>query len=109
MTSTGLSLPRRRASRWHLPHPAMHAYRPGPGRDLRLDFLRGLAIVVMIVDHIAGPSWLFVFTGGNRFFTSAAEGFVLLSGLIAGLVYQRQVARVGLAAALRRQVRRAGE
>ena len=48
-------------------------------------------------------------TGGSRFFTSAAEGFVLLSGLIAGLVCQRQVVRFGLGTALRWQVRRAGE
>ena len=37
-------------------------------RDYRLDFLRGLAVLVMVIDHVAGPSPLQLLTGGNRFF-----------------------------------------
>jgi enterochelin esterase-like enzyme len=76
-------------------------------RDLRLDFLRGFAVFAMVVDHLAGPSPLEWVTGGNRFFTSAAEGFVFLSGLVVGLVYRRLIARQGLGLALRRLVERA--
>jgi len=48
---------------------------------MRLDLLRGFCVVVMVADHIGGEqSWLYIMTGGNRFFTSAAEGFVLISG-----------------------------
>src|ERR1700716_3724342 len=61
------------------------------GRDLRIDFLRGYLVFAMVVDHVRGPSWLYAVTGGNRFFTSAAEGFIFISGLVAGMVYRRQI------------------
>src|SRR5919202_6157898 len=67
------------------------------GRDLRIDFLRGLCVIGMIVDHVAGPSWLYAITGGNHFYTSAAEGFVFVSGLVAGRAYTRFIDRQGLA------------
>ena len=66
------------------------------GRDLRIDFLRGLCVIAMIVDHVAGSSWMYALTGGNRFYTSAAEGFVFVSGLVAGRAYTRFIARDGL-------------
>src|SRR2546422_8663760 len=59
----------------------------GP-RDLRVDLLRGFCVVVMIIDHVGGEqSWLYVFTGGNRWVVSAAQGFVLLPGFTVGLVH----------------------
>ena len=54
------------------------------GRDLRIDLLRGYFVVAMIIDHVRGQSPLYLLTGGNRFYTSAAEGFILTSGLVAG-------------------------
>ena len=48
-----------------------------PTRDSRIDLLRGLAVIAMIVDHVVGDSPLRWLTGGNHFYTSAAEGFVL--------------------------------
>jgi len=61
----------------------------------------------MVVDHIAGPSFLYGLSGGNRFYTSAAEAFIFISGLVMGLVYRRIVERDGLGAALRRALQRA--
>jgi enterochelin esterase-like enzyme len=83
-------------------------YRPEGTRDLRFDFLRGSAVLAMVVDHIGGPSWLYALTGGNRFYTSAAEGFIFLSGLLVGLVYGRIAVRDGLAEAMRKAFDRAG-
>ena len=83
-------------------------YHPEGGRDLRLDFLRGFAVVAMIVDHIGGPSWLYALTGGNRFYTSAAEGFIFLSGLLVGVVYGRLARRDGLPVAMQKALARAG-
>ncbi|HLI29322.1 MAG TPA: OpgC domain-containing protein [Chloroflexota bacterium] len=83
-------------------------YRPEGSRDLRLDFLRGFAVVAMIVDHIGGPSWLYALTGGNRFYTSAAEGFIFLSGLLVGVVYGRLARRDGFAVAMQKALARAG-
>lgn len=81
----------------------------GAGRDLRFDLLRGLAVIAMITDHIGGQeSWLYTLTGGNRFWTSAAEGFIFISGLVMGIVYPAVIARDGVGAAVRKAMRRAG-
>jgi hypothetical protein len=69
--------------------------------------LRGLAVIAMIIDHIAGDSPLRWLTGGNHFYTSAAEGFVLLAGFTAGLVSARAVQRGSLSTTARRFLLRA--
>jgi enterochelin esterase-like enzyme len=83
------------------------SYRPEGARDLRYDFLRGFAVLAMVVDHVGGPSWLYAITGGNRFYTSAAEGFIFLSGLLVGVVYGRIVQRDGLVVGMRKALERA--
>src|SRR5215471_11048948 len=77
------------------------------GRDLRIDFLRGLFVVAMVIDHVAGPSWLYALTGGNRFYVSAAEGFIFISGFIMGQAYRAKRDRSGLPAAMADALRRA--
>ena len=59
------------------------------GRDYSLDVLRGLILVIMLVDHIGGPFRKFTFESLG--FVSAAEGFVYLSGLVFGLVYGKKL------------------
>jgi hypothetical protein len=82
---------------------------PGGKRDLRLDFLRGFAVVVMVVDHIGGEhSWLYAVTGGDRFLVSVAEAFIFLSGLVMGMIYAGIMVRQGLGAALMKCLHRAG-
>jgi hypothetical protein len=57
-------------------------------RIVLIDFLRGLCLLVMTVDHL--PETLIrKFTWQGFGFFSAAECFVLLSGLVAGRVYGR--------------------
>src|SRR3954470_20390656 len=52
-------------------------------RDLRWDAIRGLAVLIMLVDHLGGAhSWLYTLTGHDRFFISAAEPFIFVSGLV---------------------------
>ncbi len=82
-------------------------YPPEEKRDLRLDLLRGFAIFVMVVDHFGGASWLYLLTGNNRFFTSGAEAFVLISGMVVGLVYGNIAKREGLGAAALKALKRA--
>jgi hypothetical protein len=60
-------------------------------RDRRLDLLRGLAMVVMVVDHVGGPSPLHLLTSRGYFYTSAAELFVLLAGMSAGMLCRHAV------------------
>jgi hypothetical protein len=58
----------------------------GP-RDLRIDWLRGLAMTCVIVDH-SKLSSLFSWFSYERFWTvTAAEVFVVLSGAVLGMVY----------------------
>lgn len=55
-------------------------------RDLRLDFFRGLALVVIFIDHIPG-NLLSQVTLQNVGFSDAAEIFVFLSGYSAALAF----------------------
>jgi hypothetical protein len=59
--------------------------------------LRGFAVVVMVVDHLVGHSWLHQATLGTLYVT-AAEGFVFCSGLALGQRCRQRHARGGLAA-----------
>lgn len=58
----------------------------GEGRDVRLDFFRGLALIFIFVDHI--PDNLLAYTTlGNVVFSDAAEVFVFISGYTAAVVF----------------------
>ena len=84
------------------------AYKAESGRrDLRLDLLRGYAVLAMIVDHFGGRSLITPLTGYNQFLVSAAEAFVFLSGFVMGLVYGRRIERVGWLATTEAILRRA--
>ena len=76
-------------------------------RDLRVDLLRGFCIFAMVVDHFGGDSWLYAITGGNRFYVSAAEGFIFISGFIMGQAYRTRRDRSGLPNAMGDALRRA--
>lgn len=76
-------------------------------RDLRLDLLRGFCIFAMVVDHFGGDSWLYAITGGNRFYVSAAEGFIFISGFVMGQAYRSKRDRSGLPEAMGEALRRA--
>ena len=55
-------------------------------RDPRLDVFRGLCLVMIFINHM--PKNLFEnYTSRNFGFSDAAEGFVLMSGIAAGLAY----------------------
>jgi hypothetical protein len=82
-------------------------YPAGEKRDLRLDLLRGFAVLVMVVDHFGGASWLYLITGNNTFFTSGAEAFVLISGMVVGIVYGGIALKEGLKAAVIKALQRA--
>lgn len=80
---------------------------PEPGRrSVLIDFLRGLCLVLMTVDHLP-LSLIKKFTWQTFGFFSAAECFVFLSGLVAGRVYGRVAITEGVAAVRQRALRRA--
>jgi hypothetical protein len=58
-----------------------------PGRLVALDYLRGYFILVIIIDHLyRWPNLLAVFTGQGSLWFNAADGFVIVSGLMIGYV-----------------------
>ncbi len=80
----------------------------GSQRDLRLDFLRGLCLAVMIIDHL-WRSALHLVTKEFIGTVSGAEGFVFISGLVAGIVYTRRLHEHGWPEVIRRLFHRAGQ
>jgi hypothetical protein len=64
-----------------------------PARDLRFDTLRGLFLICMTVNHL--PTEIRKVTDQSLGLFTAAEGFVFLSGLLAGWVYTRRLRERG--------------
>lgn len=63
-------------------------------RDQRLDMFRGLALVMIFINHAPGTlyeNW----TSRNFGFSDAAEAFVLMSGIAAGIAYSPQLRGTG--------------
>jgi hypothetical protein len=90
------------------PVPTSYTFeRNGSGsRIVLIDFLRGLCLVVMTIDHL--PETLIrKFTWQGFGFFSAAECFVFLSGLVAGRVYGRMAITKGSAVLRQLALRRA--
>ena len=77
--------------------------RTGGGRDVALDLVRGMAIVILVINHIHLDSALEHVTAT---FVSAAEILVTVSGVVVGMVFGRrwrtEGPRVATGALLRR-------
>jgi hypothetical protein len=67
---------------------------PRRGRDLRLDFFRGLSLFFIFIDHIPN-NFLGWFTLRSIAFSDAAEVFIFISGYTAALVYGRSLRQHG--------------
>lgn len=66
------------------------------GRDLRIDVVRGLILLVIFINHMPGnvvSAWM----PHNFGFSDAADIFVLLAGISAALAYGRLIDQRGLA------------
>ncbi len=64
-------------------------------RDLRIDWLRGLAMTLVIINHSRMSSVLSWFSYERFWIVTAAEVFVVLSGVVLGSVYGRKLVRDG--------------
>ncbi len=72
-----------------------------PGRDLRVDLMRGLALWFIFIDHTPG-NVLGQVTLRNLAFCDATEAFVLLAGYAGGIAYGGMLEREGWAVAAAR-------
>ena len=69
-------------------------------RDLRLDFMRGFVIPLLFASHFDFFSAL-MYVGWERVgVVSTAEIFVILSGMVVGMVYGKKIKINGFSAAL---------
>lgn len=75
-------------------------------RDIRLDFLRGTALMMIFADHLP-RSLLSLATLQSFAFADAAELFFFLSGFVAAMVYGRTLDKRGFLAGAARTWRRA--
>ena len=70
-------------------------------RDLRIDLLRGISLIVIFIDHLSdtalslGGTHFYFPTLRNFGFCSAAEFFVFFSGYVFGIVYIKNLERSG--------------
>ncbi|MEO9329962.1 OpgC domain-containing protein [Gordonia aurantiaca] len=83
----------------------MSANRVSGNRDLAIDATRGVAIWSMVTAHFATGSPLATPTHSFNY-VDGMSAFVMLSGIVLGLVYQRWVNRYGLRFAYRRLIKR---
>jgi hypothetical protein len=75
-------------------------------RFVELDVLRGVLLLMMVVNH--SPSSLRRFTDQPLGFFTTAECFVFVSAFLAGLVFRKRAQKLGFAAARSSSIHRAG-
>ena len=78
---------------------------PARSRDSRLDFFRGLAMLIIFVAHVRGNPWT-AFIPARFGFSSAVEMFVFCSGYASALAFGTVFVRDGWRAGAVRIVRR---
>ena len=81
---------------------------PSKFRDLRLDFFRGLALLLIFIAHVP-DNWLAEYRPGAFGFSDSADIFVFVSGYAAALVYGRAFRRAGFWPATARVIKRCGQ
>ena len=79
---------------------------PSTSRDLRLDFFRGVSLILIFIDHVP-ENILSYFTLQAVAFFDAAEVFIFISGFTAALVYGRRLVSKGALYASAQVLRRA--
>jgi hypothetical protein len=88
-----------------LPTITVPTARARAGRDYRLDFFRGLALLFIFIDHIP-DNLVSYFTLRSFAFCDAAEVFIFISGYTAALAYAPVFEREGSAMGVARIYRR---
>ncbi|HWB21103.1 MAG TPA: OpgC domain-containing protein, partial [Phycisphaerales bacterium] len=87
-------------------------------RDLRIDFLRGIVLLLIVLDHGRDNPVHKMFADGSKSITAivtcwgycdAAHAFIFLSGLVCGMVYWRLMLRQGAPAAVKKAFKRVGQ
>jgi hypothetical protein len=81
-------------------------------RDLRIDFFKGVALLIVLIDHIEGwaqRSVIETWTLINLGFSDAAEIFIFLSGYVFAVAYSRVLDREGFGRCLLKALKRSAQ
>lgn len=81
---------------------------PTVPRNLQLDFFRGLALMIIFINHMPGNPW-FAYTPSRLGPSDSAETFVFLSGFAAALAFGRSFSQTGIALGSIRVLYRCGQ
>lgn len=79
------------------------------GRDWRLDFFRGIALLVIFIDHLEwcnGRRLLSNYTLGQLGYCDASEVFIFISGYVCGMSYGRLLSDFGFKACQSKSLKR---
>jgi hypothetical protein len=76
-----------------------------PARDVRIDFFRGLALIIIFINHVPG-NIAGMFTPRIYGLSDAAEIFIFLAGLSSAMAFGRSFDRAGFLAGFGRVVQR---
>lgn len=71
-------------------------YAVAGSRDLRIDLMRGIALVMMVVAHTEVMSIFNIFSWERFGLTTGAEGFVILSGFMLGMLNRARLQKAAL-------------
>lgn len=77
-------------------------------RIMELDALRAVAVISMVIGHVANYSFLWRVSHFPYYVWDGAQLFMLVSGLVLGMVYRPLVAKRGTRTAAGKLLRRAG-
>lgn len=75
--------------------PADRGLAASPGRDGRIDFIRGWVMLVLVIVHTEVFSLWNLLVWERVGMISGGEGFVVLAGLVLGMVSKQRMARKG--------------
>jgi hypothetical protein len=76
-------------------------------RDLRFDFVRGLAMAIVVINHLPTPSVYYNFSMERIGAVTGAEIFVLLSGLVLGFAHRKYITHHGWPQSAKKLLKRA--
>lgn len=64
-------------------------------RDLVIDFIRGFAMLLVLINHFPNPSYFYLLTVDRIGVVTGAELFVIISGLVLGTVHRQRIETYG--------------
>lgn len=81
---------------------------PTSGRLVALDVIRAVAVISMIIGHVANYSFLWRVSHFPYIVWDGAQLFMLVSGVVVGIVHRRNIERRGMGFVAGKLARRAG-